>query len=376
MTQRTSCSYFTSFKKIQMQAAKMDPLLSSLIQWASLKSFEARNKAEEQTNSTSYQALSGHFFGKVSTLTRSSEIKWFHVWNRNTLPVKDSQNPSNVCNSTSPLSLGLYVYNFVYFSKDPKVEQLFKHLLHQQIKVEFMGLTEWFLGIHFSWCFTSSDVTVHLNHSGYAANLVKQFSWDSWDPTPTATPYCSGFPINWIAHSTNDNSSPAQLRQTEAYQSLIGSIGWLATATCPDLSMVHSFLSSYNGKPSSSHMHAALYALHYIHLTHDHGTSFSSTTTAPIHSYLHFPDSADVKAYSNPKPPSFVHCTPLTTYSNACWGSKIGSAVHDGTLLPLFKFCSMSGGIIFCQGGPIAWMSMGQEKTSLSSCEVEIRDTN
>jgi hypothetical protein len=29
-----------------------------------LKSFETKNKAEQQTNSTSYQALSGHFFQK------------------------------------------------------------------------------------------------------------------------------------------------------------------------------------------------------------------------------------------------------------------------------------------------------------------------
>jgi hypothetical protein len=29
-----------------------------------LKSFETRNKAEEQMNSTSYQALLGHFFWK------------------------------------------------------------------------------------------------------------------------------------------------------------------------------------------------------------------------------------------------------------------------------------------------------------------------
>jgi hypothetical protein len=159
-----------------------------------------------------------------------------------------------------------------------------------------MCLTEWFLGIHFSWHFTNLDVAAHLNQSGYAANLVKQFSQDSWDPTPTATPYCSGVPINSIAQSTNDNNSPAQLRQAETIQSLIGSISWLATAIRPDLSMAHSFLSSYNGKPSSSHMRATLYALHYIHSTHDHGISFFSTTTAPIHSYLHFPDSADVKA--------------------------------------------------------------------------------
>jgi hypothetical protein len=36
----------------------------------------------------------------------------------------------------------------------------------------------------------------------------------------------------------------------------------------------------------------------------------------------------------------------------------------------------MSGGIIFCQGGPIAWIAVRQEHTSLSSCEAEIRATN
>jgi hypothetical protein len=36
----------------------------------------------------------------------------------------------------------------------------------------------------------------------------------------------------------------------------------------------------------------------------------------------------------------------------------------------------MSGGIIFRQGRPIAWMSVHQEKISLSSCKVEICATN
>ncbi len=123
-------------------------------------------------------------------------------------------------------------------------------------------------------------------------------------------------------------------------------------------------------------MRATLYALHYIHLTHDHGISFSSTTTVPIHSYLHFPDSADVEAYSDAKPPSLEHCAPLTTYSDACWGLQIGLVVQDGPLLPLFKLCSMIGGIIFRQGGPIACMSVRQDKTSRSSCEAEICATN
>jgi hypothetical protein len=36
----------------------------------------------------------------------------------------------------------------------------------------------------------------------------------------------------------------------------------------------------------------------------------------------------------------------------------------------------MSGGIIFRQGGPVAWIAVRQERTSLSSCEAEIRATN
>ncbi len=146
------------------------------------------------------------------------------------------------------MSIGLYVDDFVYFSADPEVETLFERLLKNRVKVDFMGLVEWFLGIHFSWRTTPSKVDVHLTQTGFAANLVEQFCRGSWEPTPTAMSYRSGVPIDSIASSSDDDDSPSQLRQTEAYQSLIGIIGWLAMATCPDLTPVHSFLLSYNSK--------------------------------------------------------------------------------------------------------------------------------
>jgi hypothetical protein len=48
----------------------------------------------------------------------------------------------------------------------------------------------------------------------------------------------------------------------------------------------------------------------------------------------------------------------------------------NGTLLPLFKFRSMNGGIIFRNSGPVGWLGEWQERTSLSSCEAEICATN
>ncbi len=186
-----------------------------------------------------------------------------------------------------------------------------------------------------------------MNQTGFAANLVEQFYCDSQEPTPTATPYRLGIPIDSTASSSDKDDSPSQLCWTDAYQSLIGSIGWLATATHLDLAPVHSFLSSYNSKPSSGHMKAVLHVRDYIHSTHDHGIHYTLLAIDPVHTFVHFPDSLDIEAYTDAKPPSPSHSSPLTSYSDVCWGSQIGSAVRDGTLLPLFKCCSKSGGIIF-----------------------------
>jgi hypothetical protein len=278
--------------------------------------------------------------------------------------------------SSALLSLGMYVDDFFYFSKDPAVEPLFCCLLAEQSKVDFMVIVEWFLGVHFSWQIMPSSVAVHLNQSGFATNLVESFARQSQNETPTATPYCSGVPIDSIAPSTNADDSPAQIRRKEAYQSLIGSIGWLLSTTRPDLTAAHSFLSSYTNKPSSGHMKAALYMLHYIHSTQDYGISFTSADTAPMHSYVHFPPSTNTEAYDDAVPPTLASSNTLLAYSDACWGSQLGSSVADGTLLPLFKFRSMNGGIVFKNGGPIGWLGNRQERTSLSSCEAEIRATN
>ena len=73
--------------------------------------------------------------------------------------------------------LGLYVDDFLYFSEDPSVEALFCCLLAEWCKVDFMGVVEWFLGIHFAWRIMSISVLVHLNQLGFAANLVSRASF-------------------------------------------------------------------------------------------------------------------------------------------------------------------------------------------------------
>jgi hypothetical protein len=91
-----------------------------------------------------------------------------------------------------------------------------------------------------------------------------------------------------------------------------------------------------------------------------------------MHLYIHHPPLTDIEAYTNALPPTPLMTSTISAYSNACWGSQIGNEVAEGTLLPLLKFQSMNGGIVFCNGGPIGWLSECQKRTSLSSCEAEI----
>ncbi len=103
-------------------------------------------------------------------------------------------------------------------------------------------------------------------------------------------------------------------------------------------------------------MKAVLYTLHYIHSSHDYGISFSSEDIAPMHSFIHFSPSTNVEAYKDAVPPKPINSSTLSAYSDACWGSQIGSAIANSTLLPLFQFCSMNGSIIFHNGSPVGWI--------------------
>ena len=152
--------------------------------------------------------------------------------------------------SSSPLSLGLYVDDFVFFSEDPAVEAKFQRLLQAEATVDFMGTVEWFLGTHFQWMVTPDLVQVHLSQTGFASHLVESNNIHLRNITHDATPYRSGLPIDACPESDEDETSQTFLDRKKKYQSIVGSIGWLAQSTRPDLAPSHSFLSAYINKPS------------------------------------------------------------------------------------------------------------------------------
>ncbi len=169
---------------------------------------------------------------------------------------------------------------------------------------------------------------------------------------------------------------PSFLRLRAQYQSIVGSLNWLATNTHPDLAPVTSFLATYNHHPTSQHMDAALHAIKYIRSTVEYGIAFHSNSESTASAFLHFPFHHDVEAYNDAIPPTAAEQSELTAYSDACWGSQIGHTSSMGTKIEMFKLCSMSGYMVIRSGGPIAWSCVRQERTSRSSCEAEVRATD
>ena len=65
------------------------------------------------------------------------------------------------------------------------------------------------------------------------------------------TPYHYWYPIDYIPDPYKEN--PDLTWRTKVYQSLIGSINWLAVSTHPYVAPIISFLALYQRDPATGH---------------------------------------------------------------------------------------------------------------------------
>ncbi len=143
------------------------------------------------------------------------------------------------------------------------------------------------------------------------------------------------------------------------YQSLVGSLNWLAHTTRPDLSTAVSLLAQHQSTPSPGHYEAALYVTKYLVGTKHLGIYFMSQRQSNLRLFLHFP-----------LPP-----TSLLLMSDANWGPQDATQTCTHLELPLFTSRSMSAYYIDLFG-PLHWISKHQSVTAGSSAEAEIYATD
>jgi hypothetical protein len=257
----------------------------------------------------------------------------------------------------APIYVGIYVDDIIYFSPNDQVEREFEKRLSSLGEIDFMGQVTHFLGIEFNWhIHNDGNVSVNLTQQSFTENLLDSFVCSSDSISTFTSPYRSGMPIDTIP--TIDMSVPDRDKLRLQYQSLVGSLNWLAHTTRPDISTVVSLLAQHQSNPSPGHFDAAIHVVHYLSHTKTLGIQFSSCRRVGLESFLHFP--------------LLPQILPMT---DANWGPQDASLSTVPMELPLFTSRSMSAFYVDLLG-PLHWISKRQQVMACSSAEAEIYATN
>jgi len=216
-----------------------------------------------------------------------------------------------------------------------------------------MGQVSHFLGIEFTWKhLPGGHLSVSLTQQSFTDTLLESLGISTTTLSSYTTPYQSHLPVDSIPFQDMSASDRDHLHLK--FQSLVGSLNWLAHTTRPDLSTIVSLLAQHQCNPSPGHYNAALYVAKYLATTRNLGIYFTSERSSTLQSFLHFPLSQ-----------------PLLSMADANWGPQDASLSSHKPELPLFVSRSMSAYYIDLFG-PLHWISKRQTVTAGSSAEAEI----
>lgn len=197
------------------------------------------------------------------------------------------------------------------------MDEILKNLC-EFINIIDRGPVDYYLGMEIVRHDPRGKIEIHQN--AFINELLME--WNMENCKPASTPIASG---TVLTKCNVENCS--EMEDVKTYQSLIGSLMYLATISRPDIAHAISQLSQFNSHPHREHMSAAKHVLRYLK-----SHRFSLT----------FDDDSG-----------------LSCYSDADWGSNV------------IDRKSYSGYVLFFAGGPIAWESKKQDIVALSSMEAE-----
>ena len=256
-----------------------------------------------------------------------------------------------------PIYVGLYVDDFIYFSKSDKVEEWFENNLKSHVKVEFMGDVQWFLGQRYDW-YTDSEnrIACHISQQAFIEGMLQKFNLQHL--STTNTPYRSGLKIDRIDRDGKDVSTKQDL--LKRYQSIIGGLNWLCINSRPDISTAYSLLSQFNCDPSNGHWEAAKHVLKYLKGTASHG--------------IWFRQGEDRLTGCVAVPEELKH-EQLLLFTDSNWGPQDASSPkpNETRTVEMEELKSIQGFYITRMGGPLLWGVQREQRGSRSSCIAEIK---
>ncbi|MBW0498751.1 hypothetical protein O181_038466 [Austropuccinia psidii MF-1] len=223
------------------------------------------------------------------------------------------------CRTGSPLWLYVHVDDIAIFGRE--VES-FKCQIAAEFDMKDIGPADLMLGVKI----TQGDEGITLDQQHFSESLLELYGMRSRKLTSTPLiPNCH------LGPATTDKVDKFKALGIN-YCRAIGSINYLSTATCPDLSFAVSTLSQFLENPGINHWHRFLHVLRYLNGSQDVGLS-----------------------YGRKGRPGFV------AYSDADWGNCLLTRRSVTGYLPCFNQCL------------VVWKTREQPTASLSIAEAKYK---
>lgn len=162
---------------------------------------------------------------------------------------------------SDPFYIGVYVDDMILAGKNKAKIDSIKRELSSRIDIKDLGKLIHFLGVSV----VQNDQGTWMGQPAYTERLLEKMKMS--DCKPVQTPLNSGSQLV----KTADNEEP--LNQ-HLYQSLIGSLMYLATSTRPDIAYSVGVLARFSSRPNAAHWTAAKRVLRYLKGTLNLGIVF------------------------------------------------------------------------------------------------------
>jgi hypothetical protein len=215
----------------------------------------------------------------------------------------------------------LYVDDMLIVHRDQLAANLLKSKLKEKYHMTDLGIAKRFLGMEINY---EEDGTITLSQSAYIDTILAQFQLT--DAYEVASPMGNKDDFDHMdLHNLDCEDQTADIK---TYQSMVGSLMYVALGIHPDISHSVMVLSRFSQRPLQMHLTAAKRVLRYLKTTKHLKLCYTPTAATTI-GYM------------------------------------------DSDFAGRMKDRKSVGGYMFLNGGPISWRSRSQTIVALSSLEAE-----
>ena len=246
---------------------------------------------------------------------KQSGREWYEVLYRWLITYGFTSSNSDPCVfRMNNLVVGVYVDDCLLAGRETDIQH-FMTAAGDRFKFKDLGRPRLLLGLEFDY---GDDGSVHLHQRTFAISVLRRYGMAQCNGRKT--------PLDPNSFPKRSTDAPVDLDRQKNFQSIVGSVNFMAVVSRPDLSFTVGLLGSYNSNPSDTHLKLAHQVLRYVKGSIDTGITITRSTSRMVTMYT---DASFGLDPDNAK--SFSGYVQQVSGSSVAWSSKRQGCVAKST---------------------------------------------